>query len=86
MEALEVKEEAEGGAECGLKVDDNVVNGRMLTMAGLFDICQLEESEVSGQTYSYNCHFFSYVFGQGALCTEMKAMVAMLDFPPPLLA
>ena len=49
MEALEaVKEEEEEGAlECSAKVDENVVNGRMLTMAGLFDICSAEGSEVS---------------------------------------
>ena len=40
MEALEaVKEEEEDGLPENTKVESNVVNGRLLTMAGLFDIC-----------------------------------------------
>lgn len=49
MEALEaVKEEEEGVSpeeEENTKVDVNVVSGRMLTMAGIFDICT-ETAEV----------------------------------------
>lgn len=44
MKALEEVKEGEEDALLG-KVDINVVNGRMLTMAGLFDIC-METSEV----------------------------------------
>lgn len=37
---MEIEEDAEGESslECGAKVDPNVVGGRILTMAGLFDI------------------------------------------------
>lgn len=44
----EVKEEAEeeDASLCDAKVDENVLNGRMLTMAGLFDIWAAEGVEV----------------------------------------
>ncbi len=46
VEGLE-KEGEEGAERASSKIDSDVVNGRMLTMAGLFDICATERPEVS---------------------------------------
>ena len=48
VEALEEEEGGEGNKprKETSKIDSDVINGRMLTMAGLFDVCAMDRPEV----------------------------------------